>query len=270
MVIEVDAKRKGADEAFSLVPDPEPARQLTIAGQLKSSRSSEELPPSVSRWSDDALLPPKERARSYSEKNDDRAGTASDCSRRSKTSKGSKMTSDSKKYIQTCSWMFRDDTDGFAIRLNSNEGNSASCVPTQLTFNLSDIVEEGAENGSRLSAKQSPSKQPSAPFAEGNDTEVGGSALMTRDSSRSGTGGQSGFLRSSQDPFGYANMYGHTRYEASEASASLVNGSETTGSRTGASTAATNLMTSQSLKDLFNMIWSARGFRRKYARECPF
>ena len=40
MVIEVDAKGKGADEAFSLVPDPEPARQLTIAGQLKSSRYS--------------------------------------------------------------------------------------------------------------------------------------------------------------------------------------------------------------------------------------
>jgi hypothetical protein len=150
-----------------------------------------------------------------------RVSERSRASRNSKTSKTSRMTADSKKYIQTCSWMFRDDDAAFAIRL---EG--ANSAKTPITLNLSE-------------------------FAEGRP--VGGPLQETADDDKAES-------TRSRGPVAVP----------SEASMSIVAGSETTGSRTAASTVITNLMTNQGLKDLFNMIWSARGLRKKYSRECPF
>jgi serine/threonine protein kinase len=166
---------------------------------------------------------------------DDKTSRVSGDSRRSKNSRASRntqLTGDSKKYIQTCSWMFRDETDGFAIRLPEGTGHGFF-EKAQLTLNMSDIAAGMTDN---------PNEAPS------EHDEVA--------SSRSRGNGPGIQVR---------------HIEArSETSVSLVAGSETTGSRTAASTAATNLMTNQGLKELFRMIWSARGFRRKYSRECHF
>jgi serine/threonine protein kinase len=173
---------------------------------------------------------PRLHADRKSSLNDDKISRVSDAesgktknSKNSRVSRNTQRSGDSKKYIQTCSWMFRDETDSFAIRLP----DGATAAP--VTLNLSDIA--GGKTG---------------PFADQEEA----AELDARN------GGKS---------FGSNRDVGNR----SEASVSIAGGSGTTGSRTALSQAATNLIKGN-LKDLFNMIWSARGFRRKYSRECPF
>jgi hypothetical protein len=216
VVIDVAEKKEAALPELAIVP-AEKAPSSSSKFQLAEST---ELPRIMA-----------DRKLSFQKNFDDKTSRISEDSRRSKNSKASRntaRTNDSKnpKYIQTCSWMFRDETDGFAIRLPDGVKDQVS----QRYLNLSDIA-----------------KDTQGPFAD--EEEVA--------SARSRGNG--------------AGSLSHARIEShSEAGLSLGAGSETTGSRTAASTAATNLMTNQGLKDLFRMIWSARGFRRKYSRECPF
>jgi hypothetical protein len=128
--------------------------------------------------------------------------------------------------------MFRDETDGFAIRLPDGVNSEAP-----ITLNLSDMA--SAKGG---------------PFAGDDQNEAVVPVSMNVISSKLNPGHPSRDLGTGR----------------SEASVSLAGGSGTTGSRTALSQAATTLISSRNLKDLFNMIWSARGFRRKYSRECPF
>lgn len=175
--------------------------------------------------------------------NDDKASKVSDNesskTKNSKNSRNTQMTGDSKKYIQTCSWMFRDETDSFAIRLP--EG----ATEAPFTLNLSDIaVREGPFAGLTQD-----------PAAVENGSSGHGRA--ERGPSESGS--------RAKRPSAFCAL--------SEASLSHVAGSETnltSGSRTALSQAATNLIKNGNLRELFNMIWSARGFRRKFSRECPF
>jgi serine/threonine protein kinase len=169
--------------------------------------------------------------------NDDKISRISDAesgkTKNSRASRNTHLTADSKlKHIQTCSWMFRDETDGFAIRLPDGVNSEAP-----ITLNLSDMA--SAKGG---------------PFAGDDQNEAVVPVSMNVISSKLNPGYPSRDLGTGR----------------SEASVSLAGGSGTTGSRTALSQAATTLISSRNLKDLFNMIWSARGFRRKYSRECPF
>jgi hypothetical protein len=219
----IDVAPKGDLFGDAIVPAPAERSEPSLVSASKSGRDLPRIniDPRLSggRLSDDKTSRVSEDRESRRSKN-------------SKTSKTTQRTSDSKKYIETYSWMFRDETDGFAIRLP--EG----VIDKTLTINLSEIAE--GMSGTRT-----------GPFADG---EMPGS----------GQGGSGGSRVNIPGPLQQSRIDGQ-----SEASMSRL-GSETTCSRTAPSTAATHLMTNQGLKDLFRMIWSARGFRRKYSRECHF